>query len=54
MHHKQRNDLNTDPEGSTYPQVIRKSDQHATVVHKAGHLTAIIQLPVPGQKEWCL
>lgn len=36
----------------THMKVMGQCDQHSTVVHKAGQLAAIIQLPVSGEKHW--
>lgn len=35
----------------THPQVKGQRDQHAAVVHEAGELAAVVQLPVPGEEQ---
>lgn len=37
--------------GGAHSQVIGQRDQHAAVVHEAGELTAVVQLPVPGEEQ---
>lgn len=37
-----------------HSQVIGQRDQHAAVVHEAGELAAVAQLPVPGEEQWRL
>lgn len=37
-----------------YTEVVGQRDQHSAVVHEAGRLAAVVQLPVPGEEQWGL
>lgn len=37
--------------GGAHTKVIGQSNQHSAVVHEAGQLAAVVQLPVPGEEQ---